>query len=58
MKVIIAGAGRVGIAVASVVTRDGSVRFMETDAANAEIVQNMQNVSVLNNDASNPKELM
>lgn len=32
MRVIIAGAGRVGLAVASVITRDGSALMMETDA--------------------------
>lgn len=57
MKAIIAGAGRVGLAVASVVTRGGSALIMETDTAQAEAVQNIPGVSVLRDDASNPKEL-
>ncbi len=58
MNIIIAGAGRVGLAVASVVTRNGQATFMETDTARAEAAQNMKNVKVILNDASNPVELM
>ena len=57
MTVIIAGAGRVGMASASVATRIGSVVIMEKDSTKADAAQSFKNTSVLRNDASNPKVL-
>ena len=57
MTVIITGAGRVGMAAASVATRIGSVVIMEKDSTKADAAQSLKNTSVLRNDASNPKTL-
>ena len=57
MTVIIAGAGRVGLAAATVASRQGSVIIMENDSTKADAAQSLKNTSVLRNDASNPKIL-
>ncbi len=57
MTVIITGAGRVGMAAASVASRIGSVIIMEKDSKKADAAQSLRNTSVLRNDASNPRIL-
>lgn len=56
MRVLIAGAGSVGMAVAAAASRDNSVVVMENNAQRADAAQN-EGVSVYRGDASNPKEL-
>ncbi len=57
MKIVIVGAGNVGIASAEAAVRNNDVLIIEKDPAKAEIVKNTLPVSVLKEDGSNPKTL-
>ena len=57
MKVLVAGAGRVGLAAANVASRNGAVMIVENNPERADVAQGVPGASVLRNDASNPKAL-
>lgn len=57
MNIIIVGAGRVGFTVAEVLSSTHDVLIVERDANSAELAKNLLNVSVLQDDGSNPKIL-
>jgi len=57
MKIVIVGAGNVGLASAEAATRNHDVLIIEKDPAKAEIAKNTLPVSVLREDGSNPKAL-
>jgi len=54
MKVIIIGAGKVGFVAAETICNAHDVIVVENDSATAESVKNRLNVSVLNEDGTNP----
>ncbi|AGI48011.1 K+ transport systems, NAD-binding component [Thermoplasmatales archaeon BRNA1] len=57
MKVIVAGAGNVGMASAKAASAYNEVLVLEKDAEKADIAKNVLPVSVMKGDASNPKTL-
>ncbi|MFA6642504.1 MAG: NAD-binding protein, partial [Methanomethylophilus sp.] len=57
MKIVIVGAGNVGLASAEAAVRNNDVLVIEKDSAKAEIAKNTLPVSVLKEDGSNPKTL-
>ncbi len=54
MKVIIIGAGKVGFVAAETICNTHDVTVVESDSSTAESVKNRLNVSVLNDDGTNP----
>ena len=57
MKVVIIGAGNVGIAIAEAASQSNDVLVIEKDAVRAEKANSVLQVSVLLEDGSNPKVL-
>lgn len=57
MKVVIIGAGNVGLTSAEALSRVNDVLLVEKDADKADTAKNMLSVSVLHDDGSNPKVL-
>lgn len=57
MKVIIVGAGNVGMASAEAASRNNDVLIIDRDPARADVAKNTLPVSVLKEDGSNPKVL-